>query len=449
MDVSTISRVLWLRRTLSQRERWTETQLRDHQRRELAKVRAFASARSPFYRRFHDGLAEAPLAGLPVLTKAALMDNFDEISTDPIVRLADLQVYLDGLHGDDLFRGRYWVSATSGSSGRRSIIANNRQEWAMILASYLRANQWAGIRTGPAHRVKMAVVGSTTPWHQSSRVAASARSPFIASERLSAAAPLPELVARLNKFQPDVLVAYGSMIRTLACEQLAGQLTIAPRGVNSSSEVLTAEARAAATHAWNTAPFNVYAATETGGIAAECDQHRGMHLFEDLVIPEVVDDDYNPVPPGEPGSRLLVTVLFSRTIPLIRYEMTDRLRLADRPCPCGRPFRLVESIEGRTDDVLVLSAAAGGTVGVHPVVFHQVLDLLDASGWQVQQQRRELRVLVASPGAGFNAAATERDVQVALVAAGVLAPVVHLSVVEAIPAGPSGKRPFVAALPTP
>lgn len=449
MDVSTISRVLWLRRTLRQRERWTETQLRDHQRRELAKVRAFASANSPFYWRFHDGLGDAPLGELPVLTKATLMDNFDEISTDPIVRLADLQEYLDDLHSDELFRSRYWVSATSGSSGRKSIIPNNRQEWAMILASYLRANQWAGVRIGPAHRVKMAMVSSTTPWHQSSRVAAMARSPFVISELLSAAAPLHELVARLNKFQPDVVVSYGSMIRMLAFEQLAGQLKIAPRSVNSSSEVLTGEARAAATRAWNIAPFNVYAATETGGIAAECDQHRGMHLFEDLVIPEVVDDGYDPVPPGEPGSRLLVTVLFSRTVPLIRYEITDRLRLADGPCPCGRPFRLVESIEGRTDDMLVLSAPDGRTVGVHPVVFHQVLDLLDASGWQVSQQKRELRVLVASPGPGFNAATTEREVQVALAAVGVLAPVVHLSVVDTIPAGPAGKRPFVVASPTP
>lgn len=84
------------------------------------------------------------------------------------------------------------------------------------------------MRIGPAHRVKMAMVSSITPWHQPSTVAATAPSPFIVSERLSAAAPLPDLVARLDKFQPDVLVAYGSMIRTLANEQLAGQLKIAP-----------------------------------------------------------------------------------------------------------------------------------------------------------------------------------------------------------------------------
>ncbi len=74
-----------------------------------------ASKNSPFYRRFHHGLGEAPLGDCPVLTKATLMDNFDEISIDSIVRLAGLQEYFDGVRNDELFRGRYWVSATSGS----------------------------------------------------------------------------------------------------------------------------------------------------------------------------------------------------------------------------------------------------------------------------------------------------------------------------------------------
>jgi phenylacetate-CoA ligase len=136
MDMSMISRVLWLRRTLRRQERWSEQELREHQRRELATLRAFAYARSPFYRRFHGGLDRAPLGELPVLTKATLMDSFDQISTDPVVRLADLQAYLATLRGSELFRGRYWVSATSGSSGRKSIIASSRAEWAMILGSY-------------------------------------------------------------------------------------------------------------------------------------------------------------------------------------------------------------------------------------------------------------------------------------------------------------------------
>ncbi|SCF09598.1 putative adenylate-forming enzyme [Micromonospora purpureochromogenes] len=443
MDVRMIANILRLRRTLGYRERWTPEQLREHQQRELAALRIFTTERSPFYRQFHRGLAAAPLDELPVLTKATLMDHFDEISTDPVVRLADLQAYLDGLHGNERFAGRYWVSATSGSSGRRSIIPSDAREWAMTIASYARANQWAGIRAGLLHPMSMAVVSSTTSWHQSSRVAATVRSPFIRSERLDAAARIPDIVAQLNELRPDVLVAYASMIRALADEQIQGRLRIAPRAVNSSSEVLTAEARAMATHAWHVSPFNVYAATETGGIAAECHHHRGMHLFEDLVIPEVVDDAYRPVPPGQPGDRLLVTVLSSRTIPLIRYEMTDRVTLATEPCPDGLPFRLLASIEGRTDDVLVLPAAAGGGIRIHPVAFHRALDLIDAAGWQVRQGERDITVLVASPGLGFNQTATEEAVRAELTTAGARPATVSVTVVDTIPAGAAGKRPLV------
>jgi phenylacetate-CoA ligase len=73
------------------------------------------------------------------------------------------------------------------------------------------------------------VVSCTTAWYQSSRVAATVRSPFVASVRLDAAAPLAEIVARLNKVQPQVLIGYASMIRALAEEQLAGRLA-SPRG---------------------------------------------------------------------------------------------------------------------------------------------------------------------------------------------------------------------------
>lgn len=440
-----VSRVLRERRSLRRHERWTPAEVKEHQRRELASLRAFAYDRSPFYRRFHDGVRGAPLRELPVLTKATLMDNFDQLSTDPAVRLADLQTYLENLHGNDLFAGRFSVAATSGSSGRKSIIPSDPAEWAMTIASYARANEWAGIESGLTHRVSIAVVSSTTAWHQSSRVAATVRSPFFATERLDAASPLAEVVHRLNELQPDVLVAYASMVRSLAHEQLAGRLRITPRAVNSSSEVLTDEAQAMATLAWEVAPFNVYAATETGGIAADCHEHHRMHLFEDLVIPEVVDAEYQPVPPGQTGDRLLVTVLFSRTIPIIRYELTDRVRLATEGCTCPLPFGLVSSIEGRTDEVLFLAAQAGGTVRIHPVLFHRVLDLVDVGGWQVRQQEGHLNVLVMDPGPGFDAGSTEGTLRAALTRAGARTPVVRVLVVDAIPAGAAGKRPLVVA----
>jgi phenylacetate-coenzyme A ligase PaaK-like adenylate-forming protein len=191
----------------------------------------------------------------------------------------------------------------------------------------------------------------------------------------------------------------------------------------------------------------VYAATETGGLAAECAHHTGLHLFEDLVIAEPVDDDYVPVPAGVAGARLLVTVLSSRTLPLIRFELTDRVRLSAASCPCRLPFRLLDGVEGRTDDMLTLPAALGGTVAVHPVVFHQVLDILDVAGWQVRRDDDGgLTVLLAAPGPGVDAVRLQADVASALAGAGAAA-AVRVRVVDGIPAGAAGKRPLVVARP--
>src|SRR4030095_3348516 len=157
-----------------------------------------------------------------------------------------------------------------------------------IVASYARANEWSGVRISPLRITRMAIVSSRSTFHQSARVGQTGESPFVRNCRLDAGEPLSSIIEALNTFRPDVLVAYASMIRMFAEEQLAGRLHITLRGVNSASEVLTPEARMRVTQAWGIAPFDVYAATETGGIAAECDRHQGMHLFEDLVISEVV-----------------------------------------------------------------------------------------------------------------------------------------------------------------
>src|ERR1043166_4090824 len=82
-------RVLWQRHRLERTPSWTRQQLEHHQERLLAALRRVAMNRSPFYRRFHGGLDNQPLHALPILTKAIMMENFDDLVTDRSVRLAD------------------------------------------------------------------------------------------------------------------------------------------------------------------------------------------------------------------------------------------------------------------------------------------------------------------------------------------------------------------------
>jgi phenylacetate-CoA ligase len=116
------------------------------------------------------GKLDAPLSALPVLTKAELMEHFDELVTAPDVRLGAVEEYLAGLRGNELFRGRYYVCATAGTTGRRGVFVWNFSEWIDILTSYNRVYEWGGAVASLTRRISSAVVSSTNPSHQSARV---------------------------------------------------------------------------------------------------------------------------------------------------------------------------------------------------------------------------------------------------------------------------------------
>jgi phenylacetate-CoA ligase len=382
---------------------------------------------------------------LPVLTKNELMASFDELVTDKAVRLSEVRAFLDQLEGYRLFHGRYWVARTSGSTGNPGIFIWNRDEWSTVIASYARAQAWAGIEAGVLGRVRLGVVSSRIPWHQSALVGMSVDAPFVPVRRFDATQPLDEIVAGLNEWQPENLVCYASMGRTLAEEQLAGRLRIGPRAVMCSSEVLTAESRSRIHRAFGREPFNVYAATETAAVASECEKHR-MHFFEDLVIAEVVDERNRPVPPGTVGAKVLVTVLFSRTQPLIRYEMSDTISTSVDQCSCGRSFGLLGSIEGRIEDVITLPARSSGHVSVHPNVFHQVLEPLPVVGWQVEQAPDRLLVRLIRPQAGLRPDAVVSTLARAIESTGASSTRIEVLVADDPSRTMLGKAPLIKAL---
>jgi phenylacetate-CoA ligase len=185
---------------------------------------------------------------------------------------------------------------------------------------------------------------------------------------LSALAQLTDMVSALNEYQPEALYGYPSVAALLAREQLAGRLAITPRWLAFGSEPMTAAMRADIRRAWDIEPSEYYASTELPVIASSTPSHpRALEIFDDLVVVEVVGQDNQPVPAGTPGAKVLITNLEQRVLPLIRYELSDRVTLAPGPNPAGRPFRVISAIEGRSADTLVFPARRGhGTVAVLP-----------------------------------------------------------------------------------
>jgi len=255
------------------------------------------------------------------------------------------------------------------------------------------------------------------------------------------------MVQRLNEWQPKVLVAYPSVLRQLAEEQMLGRLRIAPRHCATSAEVLTAETRRRVAEAWGVRVFETYGATEYAPIAAECSAGR-RHLIEDGAVIENVDDRGRPVPSGVRGDRVLLTVFNRRTQPLIRYEISDILRVSAEKCECGRPFRCLEEIEGRQEDVLYLQARAdrGREIAVHPNVFHGLLETVPAAGWQVIHDDLGITVNLAGLRDPASCSLIEPALRRLLEAEGVEAPPIGVNAVSELRRGKTGKAPLILAV---
>ncbi|MDQ3980945.1 MAG: phenylacetate--CoA ligase family protein [Actinomycetota bacterium] len=410
------------RRELAQSDRSDDKELALLQRRRLDDLIRLAVRRSPFYRDHYRGvdLDRLHLAALPPVTKTQLMARFDDWVTDDRLKLADLERHLERLTRDELYLGRYRVMATSGSTGRRGVFVYDRVAWRRNLANFARLNEcYVGVHPRVPRRLRVTAVGATSPVHISARTSLSAGVGINRVLRLDARQPLEELVASLDAFQPEFLVGFPSVLSLLAHEQHEGRLHLRPAKVATVSEVRTPEMTDAIRSAWGVRPFNWYGITEGGVVAGDCQHHQGMHLFEDLFLVENVDGDGMPVADGVVGQKLLLTNLFNRTQPLVRYELSDMVVLDSRPCPCGRASRRVTSIEGRMEDVLHFPKRDGGEVAVQPFMLESPFThLADVRQYKVVHENDGLRVLlVVRDGARIQATSQRvRDALAAILA---------------------------------
>jgi len=441
-------RVLALRSTLRNRDKWTPEQVRRHQEDALKKLRTYAYANSPFYKRFHQGLYDAPLNDLPVLTKNELMKNWNEVITDRTVKLKDVQDFMDGWQGGR-FSNRYYINTTGGTTGLKGIFIYDSDEWRAVLASYGRSLSFANISLGIINPLKQAVVASTNPWHVTSAVGSTSRSRFILNLRIDVTEPMDDIVGKLNAFKPEVLSGYPNMVRLLAREQIGGRLRISPRSVLTYSEVQTEDLRVAIAKAWGVRAFNWYVATETGVVASDCPEHRGLHIYEDLVMPEFVDENNQPVLPGQYSAKVLVTVLFSRTLPLIRYQLEDSVCLSEETCSCRRPFSLISDVQGRIQEVIHFQGKSGGDVIIQPLFWKGIMEKVLCDGWQiVQTGKSSLTVIILHPEVGFSEVDFKQRVSSELVKQGSVEPSVELEYPSSLQRTVNGKVALIKALDT-
>jgi phenylacetate-CoA ligase len=123
------------------------------------------------------------------------------------------------------------------------------------------------------------------------------------------------------------------------------------------------------------------------GVAGECPHKKGMHLYEDAFIPEIINPDTGEVlPPGSEGE-LVLTTLIREAFPMIRYRTGDITSLDYTPCECGRTMARMKRITRRSDDMLIIRG-----VNVYP---SQIEDAL----FNVAQGETPYQIVVERKGA--------------------------------------------------
>jgi phenylacetate-coenzyme A ligase PaaK-like adenylate-forming protein len=385
--------------------RLTRDEIVADQEASLATLLRHAIASSPFHR---DRLGRRAswrvneLPQIPVMRKEDLVASFESVVADRRLTLATLAEHAAAMHGEDpLLFEEFRVLTTGGTSGVTTYVPFDRASWLSVLAPPFSFSLERGFKPRLFPRRRVALISAGGPLHMTNRTAASNRSPVFAQLRLDVTTPLAQISAELDRFRPELISGYPSVIAALAAEQLAGKLNISPHLISCTSEQLTAGARTTIRKAW-TEPFDIYSTTETGGmLAIECDAHEGLHLREDTCIVEVVDEEDRPVPDGERGSALLVTSWLNRTLPLIRYRIEDSVLVSSDPCPCGRATRRILELGGRREDTLKLPGIGGGMVPVHPNHFEEAIEKRqEVAQYQVVHRADAITVAIVERAGG-------------------------------------------------
>lgn len=433
------------------------SKVKARQEQRLRALLAHAVERSPYYRRRFAGLdvARCALADLPTLTKAEMMEHFDELVTDPRLKKADLRDFVDDTRNLGRFHlGLYGVSHTSGSQGQPALIVQDRDALSLVFAvQFARATKLKrrflphfGRFLNPA---RMAVV-TVKPGFYPSAAAFAYLPAFLAPVfkvlHLSYSDPMKLNVRKLERFRPEYITGYASALEALGREEAEGRMHLRDLGclrqITNVAEPLSDAAGDRLERVFDAHVTDEYAMGECMALSSGCTVGRGAHVNADLVILEVVDESNRPVPPGVEGSKVLVTNLYNRIQPIIRYEVDDRVTMSAAPCACGSPLPHIAKISGRTTDQLWIED--GGKRREIPyyvflAALHHVLDLAEHQIVQTGPRRFLIR---AVPLTGRTLAVDRiRDVVTEQMRAEGLdsAVDVGIEIVSSIPRGPSGK----------
>ncbi len=341
----------WLR--LYREEQWLSIEeLRALEAERLAKVLEFARDKVPYYKnlptRKSDPFEE--VRQFPVLTKQIIKENLDQLLTLPAKNLI--------------------AESSSGSSGLQSTVYMDKSAQASQRAMQMLWFEWSGYRIGDS----ILQTGMTLD----RGVVKAVKDILLKTKYLPAFNLEAEVIERalldLRKNPRQCLFGYASSLNVLAETAIELNITdVAFKQAVSWGDKLFPHYREKIKRAFGCDTVDTYGCTEGAMVAAQC-REGNYHLSINQCYLEVVDDEGNPVRPGELG-KVLVTRFDNFAMPLIRYYLGDLVETEeknDSSCRCGRHLPLLRRIVGRDTDIVKTRSGKRMIVHFFTAIFEHV-----------------------------------------------------------------------------
>lgn len=284
-------------------------------------------------------------------------------------------------------------ATTGGSTGDPLVFYMDPSRQAADKAARMLTHAWWGIRPGEREAYIWASPIELNRTDRLKRVR-----DWLLNERLFSVFDLrPENIQRILKtlegFRPRCFYAYSSCLMLLCQLARQAQLPLPPlplQVIFCTAEMLYDNQRRFLSEAFGVPVANHYGSREGGFIAHECPA-GGLHVIQENILLEVLDESDQPLGPGQDG-QIVLTHLDNLAMPFIRYRTNDIGQWAQGPCPCGRGWSCLQGIKGRSNDLLL---RPDGRWVHSSAMNYAVRDIPDLRQYQfIQEDLQTIRLLV-------------------------------------------------------
>lgn len=319
---------------------FNENDIKKYQSGKAKAIIKYATANSKYFWKYYAGFNLNNFSSLPTVNKKIVMDNLTDYNTVGLTKDEILNFCLD-VEKTRNFSKRlkgFNIGMSSGTSGNKGVeIVTPAEE------KYMKAALFARFDFPKNEKINLAFI---------LRVSAPAFNLDKFGHKLTYISQLnsiDEIKKQLEKIKPNVISAPPSMLKIIAKEVENGRLSISPKRLISYAEILYPDVKNYLVKVFKCSVHQIYKCTE-GPIAISC-KYGNLHINEDLMLVETLNNDGTITPPEQPCQKLIVTDLHKKSQPIIRYELNDIITISRDKCRCGSSFRVIKNIQSRADDL--------------------------------------------------------------------------------------------------